>query len=156
MHQPHVVPFWQQDWSLPRWREEIATQLAGEHSLPCLVARDGTDIAYLEVYRVLRDRLAGYYPHAPYDLGVHVAIGEWGCTGRGIGRSLLAEISAALLRQDGRCSRVVAEPDTTNQPSLAAFEAAGFRATGEIALPEKVATLMVRARPGTPDPVTGD
>jgi lysine N-acyltransferase len=146
MHAPHVAEFWKQAWPEDRWRAELERQLSGTHSLPCMLERDGVPLAYLEIYRVVRDRLAGHYAQRPHDLGVHVAIGELGGTGRGLGRSLLREVAEGLLAADPDCTRVVAEPDSRNAPSLRAFSAAGFRAVGSIQLPDKAATLFVYPR----------
>ncbi|NMO17572.1 acetyltransferase [Pyxidicoccus fallax] len=143
---PHVAAFWKQAWPLERWRAELERQLAGDHSLPCMLEHEGAPVAYLEVYRVIRDRLSGHYAERPHDLGVHVAIGELGHTGRGLGRTLLREVAEGLLAADPHCTRVVAEPDSGNAPSLRAFSAAGFRAVGSINLPDKTATLFVFPR----------
>ncbi|MCP2168627.1 Protein N-acetyltransferase, RimJ/RimL family [Goodfellowiella coeruleoviolacea] len=149
MHQPHVVEFWHQDWPLDRWRAELARQAGGQHSLPCLAELRGQPVAYLEVYRVALDRLAGHYPHGAHDLGVHVAIGEPDRTGRGLGTALLRAVADALFAADPACQRVVAEPDTRNARSVRAFTAAGFTAAGEVRFPEKTAALLVRAREPT-------
>ncbi|MGH3932988.1 MAG: GNAT family N-acetyltransferase [Pseudonocardiaceae bacterium] len=148
MAQPHIEDFWQQAWSADRWAKEIAMQRAGGHSLPCLVFQGGTALAYLEVYRARRDRISALYPAAEHDLGVHVAIGEVGNTGRGVGRALLRAIAEGLLAADPACRRVVAEPDVRNVASLRAFTAAGFQRCGELTLPEKTAALLVRPRTG--------
>ncbi|MFB9429707.1 GNAT family N-acetyltransferase [Streptoalloteichus tenebrarius] len=146
MRAPHVAAFWRQAWPRGRWAEELAAQRAGDHSLPCLVALDGEPVAYLEVYRVVRDRLAGHYPHHPHDIGVHVAVGELGRTGRGLGRALLRAVARGLLDADPACRRVVAEPDVGNGPSIRAFLAAGFVAGGVVRLPDKTAELLVHPR----------
>ncbi|HEY8371319.1 MAG TPA: GNAT family N-acetyltransferase [Pseudonocardiaceae bacterium] len=146
MQAPHVAAFWKQAWPREQWAEELDRQLTGEHSLPCLASLDGEPVAYLEIYRVLRDRLAGHYPHRPHDLGVHVAIGELGRTGRGLGRALLRATAEGLLAADPHCTRVVAEPDVRNAPSVRAFVAAGFRRITEITLPDKRAALLVYPR----------
>jgi RimJ/RimL family protein N-acetyltransferase len=146
MHASHVVAFWNQNWTRTRWTEELQRQRAGDHSLPCLVSYEGVEIAYLEVYRVTRDRLADYYAHQPTDLGVHVAIGNLSQTGRGLGQSLLREVAEGLLVSDHTCDRVVAEPDVHNVPSIKAFEKAGFQFTAEIDLPEKTAALVIHPR----------
>lgn len=146
MIEPHVEKFWHQSWPLEQWRAELATQIAGDHSLPCLIAHEGEDLAYVEVYRVVRDRLAGHYGHEPHDLGVHIAVGDRDRTGRGLGRVLLRAIAAGLLAADPSCARVVAEPDSCNAPSIAAFKAAGFQPAGQITLPDKTATLMIHRR----------
>ncbi len=146
MQSPHVDAFWHQAWPRERWAEEITGHLSGDAVLPVLIDLDGRPLAYVEVYRVVRDRLAEHYAHHPHDLGVHIAIGEAGRTGRGLGRSLLRALAAGLLAADPECARVVAEPDVTNAPSLRAFAAAGFRPAGEVALPDKTAALLVRPR----------
>ncbi|MEV6957608.1 GNAT family N-acetyltransferase [Streptomyces sp. NPDC051207] len=146
MQSPHIDTFWHQAWPRERWAEEIAGHLAGEAVLPVLVDLDGRPLAYIEVYRVLRDGLAEHYPCRPHDLGVHIAIGEADRTGQGLGRSLLRALAAGLLAADPACTRVVAEPDVNNAPSLRAFTAAGFRPAGEVALPGKTAALLVRPR----------
>lgn len=146
MARPHIEDYWQQAWSTDRWAKEIAMQRAGDHSLPCLVLQSGTPVAYLEVYRVHRDRISALYPADEHDLGVHVAIGEYSSTGRGLGRSLLRAIADGLLAADPACRRVVAEPDVRNIASLRAFVAAGFQHCGELTLPEKTAALLVRPR----------
>ena len=146
MAQPHIQRWWQQDWSVERWTEEITRQAAGEHSVPCVAAVDAEDFGYVELYRVRHDRLAEYYDASEHDWGVHVAIGDVTRVGRGLGRQLLRALADALLRADPACQRVVAEPDIENTPSVRAFVAAGFVQQGELQLPEKTAQLMVRTR----------
>ncbi|OQO95081.1 GNAT family N-acetyltransferase [Saccharomonospora piscinae] len=146
MTEPHVARFWRQDWPLPRWRDEIARQRAGTHSLPCLVALDGADLAYVEVYRVARDRLADYVTHDAHDLGVHLAIGQQRRTGRGHGTALLAALADGLLAADAACRRIVAEPDAGNGASLTAFRRAGFVPGETVVLPDKTAVVLTYER----------
>lgn len=143
---PHVAAFWHQAWTRDRWAEELRRQLAGEHSLPCLLESDGETVAYLEIYRVALDALGSRYPVLPGDLGVHVAIGDLAWTGRGVGTALLRAVADGLLAADLACTRVVAEPDIANEPSVRAFARAGFQHVGEVDLEWKKAALMVRAR----------
>lgn len=146
MQSPHIDAFWHQAWPRERWYEEIAGHLAGDAILPVLIDLDGRPLAYVEVYRVMRDRLAGHYPYHPHDLGLHIAIGEAERTGRGLGRTLLRALAEGLLAADPACPRVAAEPDVANAPSLKAFAAAGFRHVGEVAFPDKTAALMIHPR----------
>ncbi|GAA1125532.1 hypothetical protein GCM10009630_24200 [Kribbella jejuensis] len=131
---------------MERWEEEIARQTAGEHSTPCVVTLDEEEFAYVELYRVRHDRLAQYYSYDDEDWGVHVAIGDGTRVGRGLGRQLLREVADTVLRSEPACTRVVAEPDIENTPSVRAFAAAGFVESGQLQLPEKTAVLMVRTR----------
>jgi lysine N-acyltransferase len=146
MTQPHVRRWWHQGWSVERWAQEISRQAAGEHSRPCLVTLDAEEFAYVELYRVRHDRLAQYYSYDDEDWGVHVAIGDGTRVGKGLGRQLLREVAVTLLRAEPACTRVVAEPDIENTPSVRAFAAAGFVQHGQLQLPEKTAVLMVRTR----------
>ncbi|MDN3294314.1 GNAT family N-acetyltransferase [Streptomyces ficellus] len=146
MQSPHIDAFWHQAWPRERWYEEIAGHLAGDAILPVLVDLDGRPLAYIEVYRVIRDRLAGHYAELPHDLGVHIAIGEESRTRQGLGRALLRALAEGLLAADPACTRVVAEPDVTNGPSLKAFTAAGFRPAGEVVFPDKTAALLIHPR----------
>jgi RimJ/RimL family protein N-acetyltransferase len=146
MARPHILQWWGQDWSVERWVSEIEGFAAGEHTIPCMTTYDGVDLAYVELYRVRHDRLAEYYAWQEHDWGLHLAIGDTGFVGRGIGRRLIRSLAAALLRSDPLCDRVVAEPAAANVPSVRAFEAAGFVSHGELELPEKRAQLMVRGR----------
>lgn len=149
MIQPHVEKYWHQAWTPRRWRAELDTQLAGAHSRPYVVALDGVDVAYVEIYRVARDGLADYVSHQPHDLGVHIAIGDRDRTGRGLGRALLAALAEGLLAADPECERVIAEPDRENAPSVTAFEIAGFSRGQEVTLPDKTAVVMSYQRRGS-------
>lgn len=146
MHQAHVARFWKQAWSREAWRAELKRQLNGDHMRPCLVSLHDAPLAYLEVYRVVRDRLAGHYLHRAHDLGLHVAIGDRARTGCGLGRTLLRAFAVALLEADPACARIVAEPDRRNVASLRAFAAAGFQRVGPLSLPDKPAMLMAFPR----------
>jgi lysine N-acyltransferase len=146
MNEPHVATAWDQAWSLEKWEVELAGQLASDHSLPCVVYHEDRAVAYVEIYRVLRDRLASRYASMPYDLGVHVAIGDVADTGHGLGSRLLRAVADGLLAADPACERVVAEPNVTNTPSLRAFGNAGFHREGEVEFPHKTAALMIRPR----------
>ncbi|WP_084772425.1 GNAT family N-acetyltransferase [Nonomuraea candida] len=146
MNRPHVAVPWDQAWPYERWEREIARQAEGEHSRPCLAYLNGEPVAYLELYRVLRDRLAPLYPYRPHDLGVHVAIGDERNLGRGVGRRLLRAVAEGLLAADENCTRVVAEPNVRNEPSIRAFTAAGFSRVGDVTMAHKTAALMVYPR----------
>lgn len=160
MRRPHIASTWDQAWERDVWARELADQLAGQRSRPCLVSMDGEPVAYLEIYRAEADRLAAYYPARQDDHGVHIAIGAPERTGRGTGRALLRAVADGLLAALPGCTRVVAEPNVTNEASVRAFTAAGFHRVGDIRLPHKVSALMVRPRgaddlpslPPAPDP----
>ncbi|MEV0086649.1 GNAT family N-acetyltransferase [Saccharopolyspora sp. NPDC050642] len=149
MNNEHVAVNWDQAWPVAQWRDELAGQLAGQHSVPCIVGLDGRDVGYVELYRVQRDKLARCYSHEPHDLGVHIAIGEPDAIGRGVGSALLRAVAEGLLAADRECRRVVAEPNVHNGASVGAFGKAGFDRAAEVGLPNKNSALMVFARPAS-------
>lgn len=146
MSAPHMLAAWGRAWSRPRWKAELAHQLAGAHSRPCIASHRGEPLAYLEIYRVVRDSLATHYPVRSHDLGVHVAIGDPHRCGQGLGAALLRAVADGLLAAERACTRIVAEPDERNAASLAAFARAGFREAARLRLADKPARLLVRPR----------
>jgi RimJ/RimL family protein N-acetyltransferase len=157
MRRAHVAAAWGQDWPAPAWSAEIARQLDGDHSRPFTVVLHGAPVAYVEVYRVARDVLAAHLAAAPHDLGVHLAIGDAGRTGRGLGRAVLRAVADGLFAADPRCRRVVGDPAAGHHAARRAFAAAGFAPVGEVDLPHKRAAVVARARPpSTPLTQPGD
>ncbi|MCH0561895.1 GNAT family N-acetyltransferase [Streptomyces sp. MUM 2J] len=147
MNDPAVAAFWELSGPDTVTEAHLRAQLDGPgHSVPCLGVLDGTPMSYWEIYRADLDPLARHYPARPLDAGVHLLLGETADRGRGLGRILLRTVADLVL--DGRpaCTRVVAEPDLRNTPSVAAFLGAGFRYAAEVDLPAKRAALMVRDR----------
>ena len=146
MAQDHVARWWQQAWSLSAWSDEVARQLAAAHSRPWLVSHDGRPLAYVESYRVARDVIAEHHPVGPYDLGVHIAVGEPAATGRGLGTALLRALADGLLAADPACERVLGDPAADHTAARRAFAAAGYRPLAEVALGHKRAALLAYDR----------
>ena len=103
-------------------------------------------MSYWELYRADLDPLARYCRVLPHDTGVHLLIGGAENRGHGLGRLLLRTVADLVLTHRPRCTRVLAEPDQRNHPSVTAFLAAGFRYEAQLVLPTKRAALMVRDR----------
>ncbi|GAA4956502.1 GNAT family N-acetyltransferase [Streptomonospora halophila] len=146
MNLPHVAPFYDQAWSRGRWAEELAAQRAGTFSRPFVVSRDGADLAYVELYRAARDVVARHYDAEPHDIGFHIAIGDPGRTGRGVGKEILDAFAAAVFAADPDCRRILMEPDAANAAARRAAAKAGLAFLAEADLPHKRAALYVRAR----------
>lgn len=147
MNDPEIAAFWELDGPPATTEQHLREQIEGDgRSVPCLGLLDGTPMSYWEVYRADLDPLARYYPARPHDTGVHLLLGPSRARGRGLGSLLLAALAERILQVRPRCSRVVAEPDVRNLPSVRAFERAGFECTGELDLPTKRAALMIRRR----------
>ncbi|MFD7866589.1 GNAT family N-acetyltransferase [Streptomyces sp. NPDC059783] len=147
MNDPAVAAFWELAGDESVTAAHLTPQLDGDgRSVPCLGVLAGVPMSYWEIYRADLDRLARYGPIRPHDTGIHVLIGSAAHRGRGLGTILLRAVADLVLDHRPRCTRVVAEPDVRNTPSVSAFLGAGFRYSAEFALPEKRAALMVRDR----------
>ncbi|MGV9888628.1 GNAT family N-acetyltransferase [Streptomyces sp. NPDC003395] len=147
MNDPAVAAFWELAGPAEVTEAHLAAQLGGDgRSVPCLGVLDGTPMSYWELYRADLDPLARHYPARLHDTGIHLLLGGVADRGRGLGGTLLRAVADLVLDRRPACTRVVAEPDVRNVPSLAAFLAAGFRYSAEVDLPGKRAALMVRNR----------
>lgn len=146
MNEPHAAATWNQAWSKEKWHAELTGQLANDVSLPCLVSHVGMDVAYVEVYWVIRHPLGELYPVHPHDLGVHIAFGELDRTRLGLGSALLRAVAIGLVTADPECTRVVGEPNVDNKAIIRACVRAGSRQWGEVTFPHKTAALMVWSR----------
>lgn len=147
MNDPAVAAFWELDGAASVTAEHLMPQLDGDgRSLPCLGVLSGVPMSYWEIYRADLDPLARHYPARPHDTGIHLLIGEVNSRGHGVGTTLLRAASDLVLDNRPLCTRVVAEPDLRNTPSVSAFLSAGFRFFAEVELPDKRAALMIRDR----------
>ena len=151
MNDPAVAAFWELSGDESVTRGHLAAQLCGDgRSVPCLGVLGDTPMSYWEVYRADLDPIARYYPARLQDTGIHLLIGGVADRGRGLGGGLLSTVAELILDHRPTCTRVVAEPDLRNTPSVAAFLTAGFRFSAEVELPGKRAALMIRERqPGS-------
>ncbi|WP_338493169.1 GNAT family N-acetyltransferase [Streptomyces sp. SJL17-4] len=147
MNDPAVAAFWDLAGPEAVTAEHLRTQLDGDgRSVPCLGVLDATPMSYFEIYRADLDPLARHYPARPHDTGIHLLIGGVTDRGRGVGSTLLRAVADLVLDHRPRCTRVVAEPDIRNTPSVSAFLSGGFRYAAEVDLPDKRAALMMRDR----------
>ncbi|MDX6355004.1 MAG: hypothetical protein QOF98_1907 [Streptomyces sp.] len=147
MNDPAVAEFWELAGDPGVTERHLRPQLTGDgRSVPCLGVLDGTPMSYWEIYRADLDPLARYYPARPHDTGVHLLIGGVDDRARGLGSTLLRAVATMVLDNRPACTRVVAEPDLRNTPSVSAFLTAGFRLCAEVDLAGKRAALMIRDR----------
>ncbi|MFB7514448.1 GNAT family N-acetyltransferase [Streptomyces sp. NPDC056144] len=147
MNDPAVAAYWELAGPDTVTAEHLRAQLEGDgRSVPCLGVLDSVPMSYFEIYRADLDPLARYYPARPHDTGIHLLIGGATDRGRGVGTALLRAVADLTLDRRPHCTRIVAEPDIRNTPSVSAFLGAGFHRTAEVDLPDKRAALMVRER----------
>jgi RimJ/RimL family protein N-acetyltransferase len=147
MNDPAVAEFWELAGEAHITEKHLSAQLDGDgRSVPCLGVLKDIPMSYWEIYRADLDPLARYYPARPHDTGVHLLIGGVADRARGLGSTLLRTVCGMVLEHRPACTRVVAEPDLRNTPSVSAFLTAGFRFSAEVDLPGKRAGLMIRDR----------
>ncbi|MFE5604767.1 GNAT family N-acetyltransferase [Streptomyces coelicoflavus] len=147
MNDPAVAAYWELTGPRSVTVDHLRAQLTGDgRSVPCVGMLDGVPMSYWEIYRADLDPLARYCPVRPHDTGVHLLIGDDADRGRGLGTALIRTVADLVLAGRPACTRVLAEPDVRNRPSVAAFLGAGFRPVAEVDLPGKRAALMVRER----------
>ncbi|MFJ6557830.1 GNAT family N-acetyltransferase [Streptomyces luteogriseus] len=148
MNDPAAAAFWELAGPQEVTQDHLRSQLAGDgRSVPCIGVLGGVPMSYWEIYRADLDPLARHYPARPHDTGIHLLVGGIADRGRGLGGMLLRAVTDLVLVQRPSCTRVIAEPDIRNTPSVAAFLTAGFRFSAEVDLPAKRAALLVRDRP---------
>ncbi|MEU0021424.1 GNAT family N-acetyltransferase [Streptomyces rochei] len=151
MNDPAVAEFWELSGPRSVTEDHVRAQLTGDgRSVPCVGLMEGVPMSYWELYRADLDALARYCPVRPHDTGLHLLIGDAADRGRGIGTVLIRAVADLVLARRPACTRVVAEPDVRNRPSVAAFLGAGFRTVAEVDLPAKRAAFMIRDRSGCP------
>ncbi|MCK1823180.1 acetyltransferase [Streptomyces sp. XM83C] len=147
MNDPATAAFWELAGPPSVTEQHVRAQLDGDgHSVPCLGVLDGTPMSYWEIYRADLDPLADHCPVRTDDTGVHLLIGGRADRGRGLGSTLIRAVADLVFDHRPACTRVLAEPDLRNTPSVAAFLTAGFRFEAEVELPGKRAALMIRDR----------
>ncbi|MEU3063068.1 GNAT family N-acetyltransferase [Streptomyces subrutilus] len=147
MNDPAVAAYWELAGPTAVTAAHLRTRLDGDgSSIPCLGLLDGTPMSYWEIYRADLDPLSRYYPARPHDTGIHLLIGDGANRGKGLGTALLRAVADLIFDNRPRCTRVLAEPDIRNTPSVSAFLGSGFRCSTEVDLPDKRAALMIRER----------
>ncbi|WP_254394979.1 GNAT family N-acetyltransferase [Streptomyces sp. AC512_CC834] len=147
MNDPAVAAYWELTGPRSVTEDHVRAQLTGDgRSVPCVGVLDGVPMSYWEIYRADLDPLARYCPVRPHDTGIHLLIGDDADRGQGIGTTLIRTVTDLVLAGRPACTRVLAEPDVRNTPSVAAFLGAGFRFAAEVDLPAKRAALLVRER----------
>ncbi|WP_020573966.1 GNAT family N-acetyltransferase [Actinopolymorpha alba] len=146
MNDPAVDAYWKLAGPRERTAAHLRAQKEAGHVTSLLGCLDGVPMSYWEVYWADLDPLSAAYPARAYDGGIHLLLGPATARGRGLGATLLRDVSDRMFAAAPACERIVAEPDIRNRPSIGAFERAGFQRQADLALPDKWAALMVRER----------
>lgn len=146
MNDPEVAHSWKMAWPPDRIACYLREQDRSTHSTPYVGVLAGVPMSYWELYRADLDPLAQHYAARDHDAGLHLLLGPAECRGRGLATGLLRAVSSWLLDADPLATRVVGEPDASNQRVIRALERAGFERAADLDLPTKRAALMIRDR----------
>lgn len=146
MHLPRVAAFWEQAWPEPRLAAFIEERLCDPHTLPLIGEFDGRAFGYFELYWAAEDRLAPYYPWAPFDRGLHLLVGEEDVRGPRFVDAWLAGVAHYAYLAEPRTLRLVLEPRHDNQRLFRHLDRLGFTRLREFDFPHKRATLVMGRR----------
>ncbi|MFC3284765.1 GNAT family N-acetyltransferase [Litchfieldella rifensis] len=146
MHLPRVAEFWEQAWSEAELAEFIAQRLADPHTLPLIGEFDDRPFGYFELYWAAEDRLAPYYPWAPFDRGMHLLVGEEDVRGSRFVDAWLGGLSHYAYLSEPRTSRLVLEPRHDNQRLFRHLERLGLSRLRDFDFPHKRASLVMGHR----------
>ncbi|GAA1943019.1 GNAT family N-acetyltransferase [Kitasatospora viridis] len=151
-----VVHSWVDDERARFWgmvghtREQVREVYAYLDSLTThhahLLLREGEPVALFQTYQPEHDPLGEHYPVQDGDFGVHLLIAP--TTGEprpGHTAVLIGALLAAVLTDRG-VRRIVAEPDSRNEASIARLRRTGFQPGPEVQLEHKRARLLFLAR----------
>ncbi|TWI54111.1 GNAT family N-acetyltransferase [Halalkalibacter nanhaiisediminis] len=140
-HQDHVIPFWNQNFPLLKYREHLHMLLQDRHQTLYIGHVNGEPMSYWESYWAKDNIVANYYDVEDKDQGIHLLFGPKKFLGKGLALPLLRGMTAFLFQHEGT-RKIVAEPDIRNEKMIHIFQKCGFEPEKEIDLPDKRALLM--------------
>lgn len=146
MHLPRVAEFWEQAWPEPELAAFVDQRLADPHTLPLIGEFDGRPFGYFELYWAAEDRLAPYYPWAPFDRGLHLLVGEESVRGPRFVDAWLGGLSHYAYLAEPRTTRLVLEPRHDNQRLFRHLERLGLSRLRDFDFPHKRASLVMGHR----------
>jgi aminoglycoside 6'-N-acetyltransferase len=119
---PHVARWWgDADESLDEIRSHMAE---GSTVEAYIVALDGTPFAYIQSYDMDREIDHPYAPQPARTFGIDQSIGVESLTGKGHGPAMMRALCEKLFSEGA--TRVITDPETTNDNAIRAYEKAGF------------------------------
>lgn len=146
MHLPRVAEFWEQAWPEAELADFIEKRLLDAHTLPLIGEFDGQPFGYFELYWAAEDRLAPYYPWAPFDRGLHLLVGEEDVRGAHFVDAWLAGLSHYAYLAEPRTTRLVLEPRHDNRRLFRHLERLGLSRLRDFDFPHKRASLVMGQR----------
>lgn len=140
-HQAHVIPFWQQNFPLPKYKEHLHKLLSDRHQSLYIGYVNGEPMSYWECYWPTEDIIGNYYQFEDADQGIHLLFGPAKFLGKGLALPLVRAMTAFMFQHEGT-NKIVAEPDIRNEKMIHIFKKCGFEPQKEIVLPDKRGLFM--------------
>ncbi|AXA33777.1 GNAT family N-acetyltransferase [Francisella adeliensis] len=141
MNKPHVAKFWNLDKSRESLKKHFCDILSKPNQDIFILAVDGKEIAYAEIYKAEKDRIAAYCTIEENDYGWHLLIGPEESIGKGYSKLFVEALSKYCFSKLD-ANRVLFEPDIRVTPFERIAPRIGYINQGEIVLPEKKAYLF--------------
>jgi aminoglycoside 6'-N-acetyltransferase len=140
---PHVARWWgDADEAL----SEMGTHLAEGSTVEAfIVSLDGAPFAYIQSYDMDREIDHPYAPQPKRTFGIDQSIGIEALTGKGHGPAMMKAFCDRLFAAGA--SRIITDPETTNDYAIRAYEKAGFRKDRIITSDYGTVWLMMLERP---------
>jgi hypothetical protein len=145
VHQGYAIPFWQMNGSYEMLVETYQKVLSCEFSHSLIGSLNGSPVCQLDVYVPQFDILGKYYEAQKGDAGIHLLLGPEDSKVVNFSSKVLAFFCNVLFEL-GEVDRIVAEPDYRNRAANWLARRLKFSYMGDVALPEKRASLYSLTR----------
>jgi RimJ/RimL family protein N-acetyltransferase len=121
--------------------EEIYTWLQEQpHLAAYIVEVDGEPVALFQTWDPEVDELGSFYDRRPGDIGAHLFLADTPARKGRTDDVMDFFVERVIIKAGAR--RIVAEPDATNEASLARLDDYGFKRGPVVQLPHKVAQYV--------------
>ncbi|MEZ0383736.1 GNAT family N-acetyltransferase [Mycobacterium sp. pW045] len=156
MNRPHLAETWNYAYPADQWRQHMEVQYGANYSRPYVISIDGRPMAYMELFRAAQDDLATVYAADPYDVGLHIAFGEFDMLKRGHGIILFKALVEGVFDVEPQCRRIIGDTNADpNSYGRRAWERRQGAFLGEHYMAKWDQRIAVFAWPRTPDDIPG-
>ncbi|GFG71195.1 GNAT family N-acetyltransferase [Mycolicibacter senuensis] len=154
MNRPHLAETWHYDYPADQWRQHLGIQFQGNYSRPYVISIDGQPMAYMELFRAAQDDVSTLYDADPYDVGLHIAFGEFDMLKRGHGIILFRALVDGVFDVEPQCRRIIGDTHAdVNSLGRRAWERRNGAFLGEHFVPKWNQRIALFAWPRTPEDV---
>ncbi|CAJ1505457.1 GNAT family N-acetyltransferase [[Mycobacterium] kokjensenii] len=154
MNRPHLAETWHYDYPADQWRQHLGIQFSGSYSRPYVISIDDRPMAYMELFRAAQDDVSVLYDAHPYDVGLHIAFGEFSMLKRGHGGPLFFALVNSMFEIEPQCRRIIGDTHAA-EDSLGrrAWQHRGGTFLGEHFVPKWNQRIALFCWPRTPEDI---